>query len=194
VKRKLAGFGLAIGALVGAVVIGAWAAGWLTSTTNPGNKFSTGSILMTNVAGTAVHGTNCATPGTVQVCATLFDTAPMAPGTLVSNSVTVTTSGTLTPSTFTLSAANFIAKDVSSAAICTAADPAASLDLVIKQGVATIFTGTLSSFAAAHATPATGIDVTGGGAFTIDVTLDAATPTTGEGCVSLADLVWTANS
>jgi hypothetical protein len=143
-RRKRAK-GILIGLLCLGVLTTAIGGGTLASftaiTTNPGNTFTNGTVTMTNVAGTVISGSNCAAPTNNGTCATLFGTGntnALKPSTTdIANSVTITYTGSLTPtSDFRLYAANYTAKTGSSTAQCTApasgaGNPGTAIDLLV---------------------------------------------------------------
>ena len=155
---------------------------------------SEGGIGLTNVSGRAG---DCVSPTRQAACATLFDgSAGLFPGgPAIERSLTVTWHGNgHAASAFGLFVDNFTSHDARSQAGCTAADPAARLDLSVSQDGTVLYAGTLSEFArdhgsAPHALPAQ----RDSGRFSIAVSLDRAADNSYMGCVSTADLVWTAS-
>jgi hypothetical protein len=131
--------------------VGTLASGTLASfnaqTVNGGNTFQDGSVLMTNVAGSVISGSNCTTATNNGTCATLFgagNTGNLKPSTTdISNTVTITYSGTITTADFRLWAANYTAKTASSTAQCTApasgaGNPGTAMDLLVTVGAGTL--------------------------------------------------------
>ena len=183
-------------------------------TANPGNVLASGTMTMTNVAGTAVAGSQCAASTAAGVCATLFSSASTAlkPGDPdKSNTVTITYTGNLPTTSFGLYAANYQAKGAGSSSLCTAANPASKLNVQVTQGATIIFPtagsgyGTLADFAATYSSSAAMLSLKGGtsgagtagvwnqndaSTFTILVNLDASADNAYQGCQSLADFVW----
>ena len=99
--------------------------GFTSTTSNPGNSVQAGTLTMSNSAGgsAVVSAVSAPTKGNMQ------------PGDSASGSVTVTNSGTL-PADMKLS--------ISAA---TNTFPIGSLDLVIKEGAAIVYTGTVANTA-----------------------------------------------
>ncbi|MCS7003088.1 MAG: hypothetical protein NZ518_09600, partial [Dehalococcoidia bacterium] len=208
---------LALGVVVW-LSTGATLAAFTAQTVNPNNVLASGTVLMTNVAGTAVAGSNCTTGTPNGNCATLFNVTntnlrPGDPDTV--NTVTITYVGSLTTAAFGLHVANFTSRGAGSAATCTASDPASRINLQIRQGSAIIYPtsgsgyGTLAAFAAAYPNQSTRLALRGGangsGAlnvwatndqseFTIRINLDASADNTYQGCQTLVDFVWFASS
>ena len=129
--------------------VGTLASGTLASfnaqTSNPNNTFQDGSVLMTNVAGSVISGSNCSTATNNGTCATLFGAANVGnlkPSTTdISNTATITYLGTITTADFRLWAANYTAKTASSTAQCTApasgaGNPGTAMDLLVSVGAA----------------------------------------------------------
>jgi hypothetical protein len=213
-KRILAGSLAALA--VSAAAIGGTVASFNASLANPNNVVSNGTVSLTNVAGTAVAGSNCATETTSGACATLFSaaTTSLAPGAAdVSNTVTVTYKGTLTTSAFVVYAGAYTAKSGASSALCTATNPGSQMQFQIKQGSAIVFPtlaqgGTyapLDYFATTYTSPATGLPLKGGNAglgtagvwstndnsvFTISLNLPSGTTNAYQGCQSTFELDW----
>jgi hypothetical protein len=154
---------------------------------------SEGGIGLTNVSGRAG---DCVTPTRQAACATLFDgSASLFPGgPAIERSLTVTWHGNgHAASAFGLYVGNFTSHNGRSAA-CAAADPAARLDLSVSQDGTLLYTGTLSEFARDHGSAPNALLAHGdSGRFSIAVSLDRAADNTYMGCVSTADLVWTAS-
>jgi hypothetical protein len=211
VQGSIAALTLAL--LAGFTGYGTFAA-FSAQTTNPSNVLSTGTMLMTNVAGTVVSGSDCSTATASGTCATLFNasTTAMAPGGVdKTNTVTITYLGSITTASFGFYLSNFNTKGAGSLAGCTATDPATKINLQIKQGTLIIYPtggsgyGTLAAFAAAYSSVGTMLHLkngaNGGGTldvwslndsavFTINVNVDTSADNTYQGCQSLADLVW----
>jgi len=143
-------------ALVGLVILGGLGsvfhqggtlATFNATTTQGSNTFQTGTVTMTNVAGTVVAGSNCAVSTNNGTCATLFgaaNTGALKPSTAdIANNVTITYTGSLSPTTdFRLFAANYTAKTGASSALCTApaagaGNPGTAVDLLVSVGAAT---------------------------------------------------------
>jgi hypothetical protein len=204
---------MALGLLSGFTGYGTFAA-FSAQTTNPSNVLSTGTMLMTNVAGTVVSGTNCSTATSSGTCATLFNasTTAMKPGAAdKSNTVTITYLGTITTASFGFYVTNYNTKGAGSGSTCTATDPATKINLQVRQGTLIIYPtggsgyGTLAAFAAAYSSVGTMLHLkngaNGGGTldtwvtndsavFTININLDSSADNTYQGCQSLADVVW----
>lgn len=116
------------------------------TTSQATNTFSTGTVTMTNVAGTVIAGSNCAVSTANGTCATIFgagNTGALKPSsTDIANTVTITYTGSLSPTTdFRLYGANYTAKTGSSTAQCTApasgaGNPATVIDLLVTVGAA----------------------------------------------------------
>ena len=201
---------LLIGGLIGIRTLATFTA----RTTNPDNVFGNAQMSMTNVAGTVISGSNCATGTNDGTCATIFDDASTAfvPGDPdKDNTVTITYTGNITSGTFGLYADNYASNGAGSSTLCTALDPATKINLQIEQGSTIIYPvsgsgyGTLADFAATYTGTSALLHLAGGtdgdgdvdvwapndsSVFTINVNLDTAANYTYEGCQSQADLVW----
>ena len=204
-------------------IVGSTLATFTATTTNPANVFSNATVTMTNVAGTVISGTNCSTPTSNGTCATLFGAGNagslMPGGADVTNTVTITYTGTVTPtSDFRLYSANYSSKLGSSPASCTAANPGSALDLQVSVGTllpvviyptSGVGYGTIDGFATTYTSSANGLQLRGGtngvGAagvwatndnsiFNIKVHLDGTAATNPyQGCQSQVDVVWFAS-
>jgi hypothetical protein len=116
------------------------------TTTQASNTFQTGTVTMTNVAGTVIAGANCPVSTNNGTCATLFgaaNTGALKPSAVdIANNATITYTGSLSPTTdFRLYAANYTAKTGASSALCTApasgaGNPATGVDLMVTVGAA----------------------------------------------------------
>lgn len=136
---------LAIAALSSVVHQGTFAT-FNAQTTQATNTFATGTVTMTNVAGTVIAGSNCATSTPNGTCATIFgasNAGALKPSsTDIANTVTITYTGSLSPTTdFRLYAANYTAKTASSTSACTApasgaGNPGTVIDLMVTVGAA----------------------------------------------------------
>jgi hypothetical protein len=159
----------------------------------PDGLASEGGIGLSNVSG---QPGDCVAPTRQAACATLFDgSARLFPGgPAIERSVTVTWHGNgHAASAFNLYLGNFASHDARSQPGCTAPDPAARLDLSVSQDGTLLYEGTLAGFARDHGSALTALPVNGdGGRFSIAVALDRAADNSYMGCVSTADLVWTA--
>jgi hypothetical protein len=201
---------------ISAAAVGGTVASFNASLTNPGNVVSNGTVSLTNVAGTAVAGSNCSVETASGSCATLFSagTTSLAPGAAdVSNTVTVTYKGTLTTSAFVVYANAYTSKSGGSSSLCTAPNPGSQLQLQIKQGSTIVFPtpaqggtyGTLDYFATTYTSPATGLSLKGGNngsggsglwttndssTFTISLNLPSNTSNAYQGCQSTFELAW----
>lgn len=189
-------------------------ANFTATTTNGSNVFANGTVSMTNVAGTAIAGSNCSTASIAGTCATLFassNTGFKPGGADVSNSATITYTGSITTSDFRLYAASYTSKAAGSGSFCTAANPGSKVDLQVLVGATVIYPtsgtgyGTLDGFATTYTSSANGLQLKGGtngsgtagvwantnsGAYTINVHLDSTADNTYQGCQSQSDLVW----
>ncbi len=212
-KGKMAVTAAVVMTLLAFLSVGTYAT-FSAQTTNPSNVFANGSMTMTNVAGTAVSGSDCSTSTSSGTCATLFSagSTSMPPGAAdKTNSATITYTGSITTASFGLYATNYTSVGGGSAASCTAVNPASKINLQVKQGATIIYPtggsgyGTLSGFAAAYTGTGAMLHLKGGtngsgsvdvwatnnnSAFTINVNLDSSADNTYQGCQSLADLVW----
>ena len=201
---------------ISAAMIGGTVASFNANVTNPGNVVSNGTVSLTNVAGTAVAGSNCATETASGACATLFSAATtgLAPGAPdVSNTVTATYRGTLATSAFVVYAGAYVSKSGGSSPLCTTVNPGAQLQLQVKQGSTIVFPtpaqggtyGTLDYFATTYTSPATGLALKGGSngsgasgrwttndssVFTISLNLPSNTTNAYQGCQSTFELAW----
>jgi hypothetical protein len=114
------------------------------TTTQGSNTFQTGTVTMTNVAGSVIAGANCPVSTNNGTCATLFgaaNTGALKPSAVdISNNVTITYTGSLSPTTdFRLYANNYTAKTGASSALCTApaagaGNPGTAVDLLVTVG------------------------------------------------------------
>jgi hypothetical protein len=173
--------------------------------------FAGGTVAMTNVAGTVVSGSDCATETTAGTCAAIFSATAMKPGAAdLSNTVTITYTGTMSTGDFRLYASGFETKAAGSSALCSATDPASKLNVQVKQGSTIVYPtggtgyGTLAGFASAYSSAANGLQLKGeagtagvwaqddAAVFTINVNLDGTADNPYQGCQSLATLVWSA--
>lgn len=141
-------------ALVGLVILGGLGsvfhqgtfATFNATTTQASNTFQTGTVTMTNVAGTVIAGANCPVSTNNGTCATIFGAAnagALKPSAVdIANNVTITYTGSLSPTTdFRLYAANYTAKTGASSALCTApaagaGNPGTGVDLLVSVGAA----------------------------------------------------------
>jgi hypothetical protein len=173
--------------------------------------FASGTVAMTNVAGTVVSGADCADETTAGTCAAIFNATAMRPGAADrSNTATITYTGTMSTGDFRLYASGFETKAAGSSALCSATDPASKLNVQIKQGTTVIYPtagsgyGSLAAFASAFSSAANGLQLKGeagtagvwaeddAATFTINVNLDGSADNPYQGCQSLATLVWSA--
>jgi spore coat-associated protein N len=125
--------------IVGTVAVGGAAAlsalaitpgtfgGFTSATSNPGNSVASGTLTMTNSANNAA----------VVTTTTGLALNNMKPGDTASGSVTITNSGTL-PAAMSLSISN-----------ASNGFPAGTLSLLIKDGAATVYTGSVANTASA---------------------------------------------
>ena len=114
------------------------------TTTQGSNTFQTGTVTMTNVAGSVIAGANCPVSTNNGTCATLFgasNTGALKPSAVdISNNLTITYTGSLSPTTdFRLYANNYTAKTGASSALCTApatgaGNPGTAVDLLVTVG------------------------------------------------------------
>lgn len=205
-KRVLLSFGV-LGLMTSGLGGGTFAT-FSAQTTNA-VTFVGGTVAMTNVAGTAVSGSNCSTETTSGTCAVVFNATAMKPGAADrTNTVAITYTGTISTSDFRLYASGYQSKGTSSSALCTAANPASKLNLQVKQGTTIVFPtsgsgyGTLDAFATTFTSAASGLQLRGGAGtagawatndaatFTISVNLDTSADNPYQGCQSVATLTW----
>lgn len=199
---------LAVIGVVGTALGGGTLATFSAQTDNAAT-FVGGTVTMTNVAGSVVSGSNCATATTAGTCAVIFSATGLKPGAADrTNTVTITYTGSLATSDFRLYASGYQSKGASSAAVCTATDPASKLNMQVKQGATIVYPttgtgyGTLAGFATTYASSAAGLPLKGSGGtggvwttndaatFTLAVDLDATVDNTYQGCQSGVTLVW----
>lgn len=204
---------LAVGAALPMIGSGTGAS-FTATTTNGSNVVANGTVSMTNVAGTAISGSNCSTASISGTCATLFassNTGFKPGGSDVSNSVTISYTGSITTSDFRLYTASYSSKAAGSGSFCTAANPGSKVDLQVLVGATIIYPtsgsgyGTLDGFATTYTSSANGLQLKGGtngsgsagvwansnsGAYTINMHLDTTADNTYQGCQSQSDLVW----
>lgn len=160
----------------------------------PGGLASEGGVGLTNIAGQAG---DCTAPVRNAACATLFDGRDILfpGGPAAQRAVTVTWHGGGRPASFLgLFVNNFSSRNARSQPACTAPDPASRLDLSIKEDSRLLYQGTLAAFARDHGSAPSALQAAGdSGRFTIAVGLDEIADNSYMGCVSTADLVWTAS-
>ncbi len=204
---------VAVGASVSATTGLGTFANFSAQTTNSAT-FAAGTMTVTNVAGAAVSGTNCSADTNAGTCAVLFSagTTAFKPGAAdKTNTVTLTYTGSVPTGDFRIYTSAYVSRAAASSAFCTAADPAAKVNLQIKQGATVIFPtagsgyGTLAAFAAAYTSATAGLQLKGGAGgagaagvwasgdastFTVAVNLDAAADNSYQGCQSTVTLVW----
>jgi hypothetical protein len=183
-------------------------------TTNAANVAGTGSMTMTNVAGTAVGGSNCTTATNAGTCAVLFTagSTTLTPGAAdKTNTVAITYAGSITTATFGLHAANYTSKAAGSASYCSAVAPGSKVNLQVKQGSTIIYPtsgsgyGTLDGFASSYTGTGALLHLKGGtsgsgvadvwassdsSTFTVNLNLDSTADNPYQGCQSQFDLVW----
>jgi len=102
ILKLLSGQGMLLGAggliLAASAVAGSGTlAGFQATSNNNSNAFNAGFLRMTNVAGTAVSGTDCTAGATSGVltgtCATIFNATPKVPGDSSANTAAITNTG-----------------------------------------------------------------------------------------------------
>lgn len=149
---------------------------------------------LTNIAG----GPNdCVAPTRNGVCSQLFDgREALYPGHGEERAVTLAYHG-LGTAAVGMYLTRFTSRASTSRALCREADPAALLDVEVRSGARTLYSGTLSDLAAVHGAPISAVQLgrwPDGRSETLilDVTLDASAGNDDMGCVSTADFVWIA--
>jgi hypothetical protein len=204
---------LVLGAVLPAIGSGTGASFTATSS-NASNLLANGTVSMTNVAGSVISGSNCSTSVISGTCATLFASSNTGfkPGAAdVSNTATITYTGSISTSDFRLYGAGYTSKGAGSSSFCTAANPGSKVDLQVVVGGVIIYPtsgsgyGTLDGFATTYTSPASGLQLKGGtngsgtagvwangnsGVYTINLHLDSTADNTYQGCQSQSDLVW----
>ncbi|GAA1341194.1 hypothetical protein [Arthrobacter roseus] len=168
--------------------------------TNNTNTAASGSLIMKETSSDGVKeclstGIGTTVTNNAATCSTINKfggSNAMLPGTKVTTQINIQNVGTAPASTFTLTPAACTQAKVGTYS-GTATDLCAKMNIVIKSGAATVFTGTLAGLAASTPAitmppaPAAGVSVP----FTFDVTLDAAAGDTYQGLQASMPLVWT---
>ena len=146
-RRRSRGY---IALLVGLLVLGAvlptigggTGASFTATDTNGGNVFANGTVSLTDVAGSVISGANCTTASINGTCATLFagsNTGFKPGGADVSNTATITYTGSITTGDFRLYAANYSSKAAGSGTFCTATNPGSVVDLLVAAGTNLVY-------------------------------------------------------
>jgi hypothetical protein len=197
-----------LGAVLLSVSMTGTLSGFVASITNSQNTAASGALVMqeTNAAGSTIC--NSTDGGTISTnaatCATINKfggSTTMVPGVGVSTVVNIASTGTVAPTTFTLAPA---AVAPATTAVCvqgkngtlngTATDFCSKLNVVIKQGTTTIFTGTAASLAASGAITLSLPAGSTPSQFTFTTTLDSSAGNTYQGESASLPLVWTFGS
>ncbi len=163
--------------------------------TNDTNTAGSGTLIMkeTNQAGD-VTCLSSSGPDNKATCSTINKFGGilgMLPGQKVSTTINIENVGTTAASTFTL-APGTCTQSTNGTYNGSATDFCAKMNVVIKSGASTVFTGTLATLAGATTAitmpaPAAGVKVP----FTFDVTLDTTAGNTYQGLAASMPLVWT---
>lgn len=196
ILRKLLLSLLVLGAISTFIGAGTFAS-FSAITRNGANTFENGTVTMTNISGSEVGGVDCDSPTYDGTCGVLFNVGstnlrPGAPAT--TNSLTIKYTGTLTTSNFVLYSTGYAKNSGSPVTLCTATDPGLMLDLVIKAGSTSIYTGTLNAFNTSHGSAANGLQLAVGSGtagvwntddtvtYTIEISLKGIADNSYQGC------------
>ena len=182
--------------------------GFVASITNSSNTAATGAIVMEETTTTGTLATCTSTDsGTVSVNAstcssinTFGGSTVMVPGTQVTTGITIKNTGTVTPSSFTMTHGTSCIQSNNGALNGTATDLCSKINIVITSGSTTVFTGTVAQLALATTTttpaitmpaaPAAGI----GAPFSITATLDSDAGNTYQGLAVSLPITFTFTS
>ncbi|MBK4347372.1 hypothetical protein [Lacisediminihabitans changchengi] len=195
-----------IGAALLATSMSGTLSGFAASITNSNNTAATGALVMQEQSSDATPITCLSTDGgsistNTATCSTINKfggSTTMVPGQTVTTAISIKNVGSVAASTFTLTPGATCAQAANGSLNGTAADLCAKLNVVIKSGTATVFTGTAATLAGAvagsganaiamPAAPAAGVSVP----FTIAVTLALAAGNTYQGLSASLPLTWT---
>lgn len=158
--------------------------------------FAAPALGLTDVTGA---GGDCTTPTSSAVCAPLFpaDGEVMWPGKAPRQAqAQLTWHGPSATRTFGVYFSRYDPKlATAGGGYCQAPDPAAKLNLVIRDGAATVYQGTVSDFAQNHRDPQSLLELGNlapGAAhtFTFSVGLDRSAGNEYMGCTTTADIAW----
>jgi len=204
-RRRFAPIAIAtgvIGAALLATSMSGTLSGFAASITNSNNTAATGALVMQEQSSDATPITCLSTDGgsvstNTATCSTINKfggSTTMIPGQTVTTAISIKNVGSVAASTFTLTPGATCTQGANGSLNGTATDLCAKLNVVIKSGAATVFTGTAASLAGAAASaftmpaaPAAGVSVP----FTIAVTLNAAAGNTYQGLSASLPLTWT---
>lgn len=182
--------------------------GFVASITNSTNTAATGAIVMEEKTTTGSLVTCTSTDsGTVSTnastCSTINkfgDSTVMVPGTAVTTGITIKNTGTVTPSSFTMTHGASCTQSNNGSLNGTATDLCSKINIVITSGASTVFSGTITQLAAATTVSTPGITMPAAPAagasvpFTIVATLDAAAGNTYQGLAASLPITFTFTS
>jgi len=177
--RLALGLLLTVGALllIGAGSLGAWTA----VTTNPGNSFATGTLLMTNSDG-------CSTSTANGTCSAILSATNMKPGSTATGTVTITNTGTL---------AGDYSLSEGSATVSPGGNPlCGDLTLSVTDDASTpntVYSGALNALPSTTLSASNPFAATNGAhTFTFTVTLPSSSSSSDQGATCTASFTWTA--
>jgi hypothetical protein len=190
-----------LGAVLLSVSMTGTLSGFVASITNSVNTAASGVLSMqeTNAAGTVTcNSTDATTISTnAATCATINKfggSTTMVPGVPVTTTVNIINTGTIAASTFTLTPGATCTQGRNGTVYGTATDFCAKLNVVIKSGTTTVFSGTAASLAGAAAitlvAPAAGASTP----YTFTTTLASTADNTYQGESASLPLTWTFGS
>ncbi|MES2094377.1 MAG: hypothetical protein V4531_11275 [Actinomycetota bacterium] len=191
-----------LGAVLLAVTTSGTLSGFVASIQNSTNLASTGALVMQeqNAAGTITCvstdggsiNTNTATCATINK---FGGSTTMTPGNTVTTPITIKNVGSVAAASFTLTPGATCTQSNSGTPNGSALDLCAKMNVVISQGAATVFSGTLATLAGAApitiaSPPAAGVTLP----FSFAVTLASSANNTYQGLQASLPLTWTFNS
>lgn len=182
--------------------------GFVASITNSSNTAATGAIVMEETTTTGTPATCSSTDsGTVSVNASTCSTintfggsTVMVPGTQVTTGITIKNTGTVTPSSFTMTHGASCIQSNNGSLNGTATDLCSKMNIVITSGSTTVFAGTVAQLALATATTTPAITMPAAPAagesapFSITATLDPEAGNTYQGLAVSLPLTFTFTS
>jgi hypothetical protein len=175
------------------------ASGFVATINNTVNTAGTGSLGIeeTDASGSVT----CATTSTAHsvTCATINKfggSTTMVPGISVPTTVRIKNTGTVDPSTFTLTPGATCSQSANGSVNGGATDLCAKMNITITQDSTTVFTGTLASLAGASPLSLSTSSVSAGSTstFVFTVTLSSTADDSYQGYLASLPLTWTLNS
>ncbi len=176
---------------------------FVATITNTDNTAATGTLTMqeTNAAGTIVC-TSDSSPTNVANCSTINKyggtTNPLIPGTPVTTTVKIKNTGSIPATVFTMDGKVCTQSDANGAGFSgTATDLCSKINVLIKQGSTTVYSGTAAAFATAPAVDVltvlgtTSVAPAAELSFDITVTLDSSANSTHQGLQISQPIEWT---